>query len=184
MTTPSLCGSFIGSKKSLLAFTWSVTTLLTFVAFLMAIIMVIQISSHYRYLERINNNDNGNRWLNENNENNEQHSGDQQQEQEENEQNWYPYLAHTSSGAMTFVAMYTMALATALLIYGSTAIVGFTSLRGVYIAPCFAHRNKLKVGIFGGAVVVFANLLLINAVIFGEFRVRVPYQTFSMMCVT
>jgi hypothetical protein len=73
---------------------------------------------------------------------------------------------------MTFVAVYTMALAVVLNLYGSTAIVGFTSLRGDYIAPCFSsEHNSMKVGIFGGAIVIFANLLLLCAVVLGEFRV-------------
>jgi len=124
--------------------------------------MMIQINSHYRYLQRINE-DNYNY---EENEDEEQHSGDEQ------EQNMYPLLAQTSSGAMAFVASYTMILSIVLSVYGSTAIVGFTNIQGVYIAPCFPNRNKLKIGIFGGAVVVFANLLLLNAVIFGEIRVK------------
>jgi hypothetical protein len=101
-------------------------------------------------------------------------------------------LAHVSSKSMTFVALYTMSMAVALVMYGSTAIVGFTSLRGVYIAPCFStpgYSSKLKVGIFGGAIIIFANLLLVCAAIFGEVRVedwkegdqqdgeeRVPYE--------
>lgn len=132
--------------------------------------MVIQINSHYRYLQRTNDSDDDayfNKYNRNNQEDEEQHSGDA----EEIAQNWYPILAGTSSGAMTFVALYTMILAIFLSVYGSTAIVGFTNIQGVYIAPCFPHRNKLKIGIFGGAVVVFANLLLLNAVIFGEFRV-------------
>jgi hypothetical protein len=43
----------------------------------------------------------------------------------------------------------------------------------VYIAPCFSSAGspKLKLGIFGGAIIFFANLLLVCAVIFGEVRV-------------
>jgi len=87
----------------------------------------------------------------------------------------YPLMASTSSRAMTFVALYTMCLSVALCLYGSTAIVGLTSLRGVYIAPCFSSSgvaSTMKVGMFGGAIVIFANLLLLCAVIFGEFRVE------------
>jgi hypothetical protein len=64
-------------------------------------------------------------------------------------------------------------------LFGSTAIVGFTSLRGDYIAPCFSTTgsSKLRLGIFGGAIVIFANLLLVCAVVFGEVRV-------STVCVT
>jgi hypothetical protein len=82
-------------------------------------------------------------------------------------------LASISSNSMTFVALYTMAMAVALSLFGSTAIVGFTSLRGDYIAPCFSTTgsSKLRLGIFGGAIVIFANLLLVCAVVFGEVRV-------------
>lgn len=77
---------------------------------------------------------------------------------------------------MTFVALYTMSLSVALCLYGTTAIVGLTSLRGVYIAPCFSSSgaaSNMKVGMFGGAIAIFANLLLLCAVVFGEFRVRI-----------
>ena len=82
-------------------------------------------------------------------------------------------LSSVSSNSMTFVALYTMAMAVALSLFGSTAIVGFMSLRGDYIAPCFSSTgsSKLRLGIFGGAIVVFANLLLVCAVVFGEVRV-------------
>lgn len=129
---------------------------MTLLAFFLAIVMVIRIQSHYRYLERAN------------------YADDQQQQEGSGDRSaeLYPLLASTSSGAMTFVALYTMVLAVGLTLYGSTAIVGFTSFQGVYIAPCFPiTNNKMKVGIFGGAVVVFANLLMLSAVIFGEFRV-------------
>ena len=66
-TPPALCGSFLGSKRSLVAFTWSVMTVLTLFAFLTAISWTIKINSHYRYLERMygtddaadNNNEHG-----------------------------------------------------------------------------------------------------------------------------
>ena len=78
-----------------------------------------------------------------------------------------------SAKSVTFVAVYTMILATALSMYGSMAIVGFTSLWGVYIAPCLPiGPNKLRVGIFGGMIVIFANLLLVCAVVLGEIKVR------------
>lgn len=95
------------------------------------------------------------------------------QDQENNKESLlYSLMATTSSRSMTFVAVYTMALAVALNLYGSTAIVGFTSLRGDYIAPCFSsEHSSMKVGIFGGAIVIFANLLLLCAVVLGEFRV-------------
>jgi len=92
---------------------------------------------------------------------------------DEREMEQYLALASMQSGTMTFVALYTMFVAVGLSLYGTTAIVGFTSLRGDYIGPCFSSgSSNLKLGIFGGAIIFFANLLLVCAVIFGEVRVR------------
>ena len=95
-------------------------------------------------------------------------------------------LASMQSGSLTFVAIYTMIVAVALSLYGSTAIVGFTSLRGVYIAPCFSTStgatSTLNLGIFGGAIIFFANLLLICAVIFGEVRVSLRVRSTKKGC--
>lgn len=105
------------------------------------------------------------------NQNNNNNHGNSQDEREYKER---MQLAHVASRSITFVALYTMSMSVALVLYGSTAIVGFTSLRGVYIAPCFSnpgYSSKLKVGIFGGAIILFANLLLVCAVVFGEVRV-------------
>jgi hypothetical protein len=186
--TPSICGSFLVDKRSLVAFTWTITTVLTLVAFVLAVAMMIQVHTHYKHMERYyeqqwydyqqNYNSNGN--------SNNQGGGEGQQQQQgshdseaaseyKNEIQAYLQLSQISSNSMTFVAVYTMSLAVALCIYGSTAIVGFTSLRGVYIAPCFSSEEgsaKLRLGIFGGAVVFFANVLLVAAVVLGEVRVR------------
>ena len=183
--TPSLCGGFLTDKRSMVAFTWSITTVLTLFAFITAVILTIQVHTHYRrlrnyydgddwYQSYINNDD----WNNNNNQNgdgeneeNQQPSHDEQQYQQIRES--YQLLSSMSAKSITFVAVYTMLLATTLSLYGSMAIVGFTSLRGVYIAPCFSSGgNKLRVGIFGGAIVIFANLLLVCAVVLGEVKVR------------
>mmetsp|Transcript_15137 Transcript_15137/g.23033 ORF Transcript_15137/g.23033 Transcript_15137/m.23033 type:complete len:402 (+) Transcript_15137:3-1208(+) len=97
-------------------------------------------------------------------------SNEDEDEEEEEEDNQYIQLLRTRSTSMAFVVLYTTAWALALSMYGTTAIVGFTSISGVYIGPCFS-QGDMKVGMFGGALVVFANLLLVCAVIFGEFRV-------------
>jgi hypothetical protein len=126
----------------------------------------------YNQAQYYNNNNNGEGE-------GEQHSADQ----EEYEQ--YLALASIQSGSLTFVAMYTLALALALSMYGSTAIVGFTSLRGVYIAPCFSSSSassSLKLGMFGGTVIFFANMLLVCAVIFGEVRVCHQYRCAQWWC--
>jgi hypothetical protein len=161
----------------MVALVWSIANVLTLFAFFTGIALIIQIHSHYRRMERyyesddwyqqyVNNDDGGNGDQGE--------GGSHDQEDEYKEmQEAMVLLATMSAGSMTFVAVYTMLLATGLSFYGSTAIVGFTSLRGVYITPCFSSpgSDKMRVGIFGGAIVIFANLLLVCAVILGEVRV-------------
>jgi hypothetical protein len=192
-STPTLCGSFLVNKRSLVAFTWTLTTVLTLVAFITSVILVLHVHSKYKRLERYYeeqlynsqyyNYQNGGGGEGggvgeggENNKNNnrhyEGHSADARMEE-------YLILSAMSSKSLAFTALYTMSLSIALSLYGSTAIVGFMSLRGDYIAPCFSsspsttsvRSSSLRVGIFGGAVILFANLLLLCAVIFGEVRV-------------
>jgi hypothetical protein len=170
--TPALCGTFLTDKKSLVAFTWTITTVLTLAAFIVTGVMMAHTQTHYKRLERYyeqqyeyNNNNNNDDNDGDNNSNDNDSSDRQYQE--------YLLLATMGSKSLTFAAIYTMILAIGLCLYGSTAIVGFTSLRGVYIAPCFSSAGspKLKLGVFGGAIIFFANLLLVCAVIFGEVRV-------------
>ena len=171
MTSPSICGTFLADKRSMVAFTWSIANVLTMFAFFTGIALIIQIHSHYRRMERYYESDD---WYQQYiNDDREGGGGSHDQAEEYKEQQEAMVLLSTMSArSMTFVAVYTMLLATALSLYGTTAIVGFTSLRGVYIAPCFSSgSNKMKVGLFGGAIVVFANLLLVCAVILGEVRV-------------
>lgn len=160
--SPSLCGSFLTNKRSLVAFTWTLTTLFTFVAFVLCIAMVIHLHTHYKRMEH---------YYEE-----QQDAAEQEQEEEHNSgdrEKWDRLLHLTAmeSGSMAFTAAYTVMLAMALILYGSTTIVGFTSLRGVYIAPCFSTPSQLNLGIFGGAIIFFANMLLVCAVVFGEVRV-------------
>jgi len=144
--------------------------LLTLMAFVMAIIMTIQINMQYQRLAYMYAMDDDYQYNNNHEGEGEEHGS--QDEDNNKESLLYSLMATTSSRSMTFVAVYTMALAVALNLYGSTAIVGFTSLRGDYIAPCFSsEHSSMKVGIFGGAIVIFANLLLLCAVVLGEFRV-------------
>lgn len=186
MVSPSICGTFLTNKRSLVAFTWTISTILTLFAFLTAIALTIQIHSHYRKLHRYYETDEwqqnydydyadcgggeggeGEEGGGEDCDKDRQGSQDYQRQQEA-----FLLLSTMSAKSMTFVAVYTMLLAVGLSLYGSTAIVGFTSLRGDYIAPCFSSENdKFKIGIFGGAIVLFANLLLVCAVILGEVRV-------------
>jgi hypothetical protein len=104
-----------------------------------------------------------------------QQQGQQQHNSGDDEREKYAYMMALSSmrsGSLSFAAAYTVMIAMAISLYGSTTIVGFTSLRGVYIQPCFSAPSSLKLGIFGGAIIFFANLLLVCAVVFGEVRVE------------
>jgi hypothetical protein len=186
--TPSLCGGFLTDKRSMVAFTWSITSVLTLFAFITAVILTIQVHTHYRRLRNYydgddwyqtndyynnNNNNNNNNNQEGNNREGEDNQPSRDEQQYEQIRESYQLLSQMSARSITFVAVYTMMLNTVLNLYGSMAIVGFTSLRGVYIAPCFSlGGNKLRVGIFGGAIVIFANLLLVCAVVLGEVKVR------------
>jgi hypothetical protein len=158
----------------MVAFTWTITTVLTLLAFLTAVVLMIQINIQYRRMARYYQSDD---WYQNYNSNNDGDDGDEEEEgsgssDAAKEQAAYLLLSSMSARSIGFVAVYTMMLATGLSLYGSTAIVGFTSLRGVYITPCFSSgSDNMRVGIFGGAVVIFANLLLVCAVILGEVRV-------------
>lgn len=172
--TPSLCGSFVTDKRSLVAFTWTLTCVFTLIAFITSTVMVIHIHTSYKRMERAYYEDLESRQYEQQQEG-EGHSADNRDWEDQLFE-----LASMQSGSLTFMAVYTMILAVGLSFYGSTAIVGFTSLRGVYIAPCFSTTNSgatssLKLGMFGGAIVFFANLLLICAVICGEVRVRTTH---------
>lgn len=194
--TPSLCGGFLIDKRSMVAFTWSITTVLTLFAFITAVVLSVKVHSHYNYLEKYyegddwykqnedyyNYDDDGSQDGGDNNNNNNNNNGDDDhyngdnshdEKYREQVRESYMLLSSMSAKSITFVAVYTMILAASLSCYGSMAIVGFTSLRGVYINPCFSiGSNKLRVGIFGGAIVVFANLLLVCAVVLSEVKVR------------
>lgn len=178
---PSLCGSFLSNKRSLVAFTWTITTVLNFVAFVAALVMMIQIHTHYIRLERYYEQqyEYQRQYANGNNNNNNE-GGEGNQDSLDRQIQEYLALSQMSSSSMTFVAVYSVILGFALNLYGSTAIVGFTSLRGDYIGPCFSSPSpavsRMKVGIFGGAIVVFANVLLVCAVVLGEVTVSEEYS--------
>jgi len=198
--TPSLCGEFLTDKRSMVAFTWSLTTVMTLFAFITAVILTIQVHAHYLGLKRYYDGDDWYSYDDDDKYNNgddafnrrtltfsssvrflQGDDGEGEGEEEHNSRDEYQnevreaYMRLANMNgirSISFVAVYCMLLATGLCLYGSTAIVGFTSLRGVYISPCFDNPgNKLTTGIFGGAIVLFANLLLVCAVVLGEVRV-------------
>jgi len=192
MYAPSLCGGFLSDKRALVAFTWTIATVMTLLAFLLAVILTCQVHTHYIRMERYYESQLTDDYYQRNNNENDCGEGEGGEEGEEGGEGcnrgsqdqansadrqieYMIQLASMKSNSMTFVALYTMAMAVALSLFGSTAIVGFTSLRGDYISPCFSSTgsSKLRLGIFGGAIVIFANLLLVCAVVFGEVRVSI-----------
>lgn len=176
--TPSLCGGYLGDKRSMVAFVWSVTTVLTIFAFGTAVVLTVKVHIHYKYIQRLYNDEDWyNDYYNYENSQDENENGESADEKYRDQiRESYLLLSSMSAKSVTFVAVYTMILATGLSMYGSMAIVGFTSLWGVYIAPCLPiGPNKLRVGIFGGMIVIFANLLLVCAVVLGEIKVNQSY---------
>ena len=153
----------------------------------------------------LNDNDNNNNQQKEgeedNNDRDEQHSNDQ----DELDEDFFESLATTNSRGLVFAGVYTTVLGIALSLYGSTVVVGFMSLKGEYIPPCFSFRNnnmsiignigqnnedqnseedsitgprklwgeKIHRGVFLGSIVIFSNLMILCAVIFGELQVSI-----------
>ncbi len=159
----------------MVAFVWSVTTVLTIFAFSTAIVLTVKVHTHYKYLERVYEGDDwyqaSDAYYNYDDKSQDENGSEDERYREQIRES-FMLLSSMSAKSVTFVAVYTMILATSLSMYGSMAIVGFTSLRGVYIAPCLPiGTNKLRVGIFGGMIVIFANLLLVCAVVLGEVKV-------------
>lgn len=142
-----------------------------------------------RYLN--SNDQEGGEGQNNNNNNHEGcHSADDAED-------FFESLATTNSRGLVFAGVYTTVLGIALSLYGSTVVVGFMSAKGEYIPPCFSFRSmsvieeeenrsdedsttgpknlwkeKIHRGIFLGSIVIFSNLMLLCAVIFGELQVR------------
>ena len=180
---PSLCGSAVASKRSLLALGWSLTSLLSLAAFITAAIYAVQIRTHYRHIAHTYSNNNDDYTYYANNYNNCEGGGgggegcrSHDSRDSQDEAYYYNSLASVSSGSMTFAGIYTATVALGLSLYGSLAIVGFSSVRGQYIAPCLggsgtAVQSRIHLGIFMGALVLFSCLCLVCAVVFGEFRV-------------
>lgn len=115
------------------------------------------------------------------------------------DEEFFESLDTTNSRGLVFAGVYTTVLGIALSLYGSTVVVGFISAKGEYIPPCFSFRDMSVIdedewganndedsttgpkklwgetihrGVFLGSLVIFSNLMLLCAVIFGELQVR------------
>lgn len=151
-TSPS---NLVSSRRGLLAFVWFIVNVLSLVAFAVALIFGLS-SKNVEDEEYYQN-----YYKNEGN------SGDKDNEELD------PELAVTSR-AIAFAAMWTAVLAVLLSIFG-TVILGWQSPTGQYYTCCSSrvHRTTpITLGGFIGALLMFANLALVCAALFGEFEVR------------
>lgn len=156
----SVCGSFVSSRRGLLAFLWSIVTLLTVIAFITALLFSI-------YSNGADNDGNDDQYYYNNN----QEGEGSQDEQEEYEERRVEFAV--TSRAMAFAALWTAVLASLMAVFG-TVILGFQSPTGDYYTCCDpnVHRTtQLGLGSFIGALLMFANLTLVCSVLFGEFKV-------------
>eukprot|EP01082_Thalassiosira_pseudonana_P014496 g12936.t1 g12936 contig7:498468-499435(+) len=134
----------LSSRRSLLAALWSVVGLLTISSFIIATIFAV-VSNKY----------------------------EDDNEQGGDEYNVQQSAIGVSSRAMVFAAIWTAVLSGIIVIYG-TVILGI-QLPGKYYACCPANVHRLtplSLGAFGGSLVMFANLTLVCAILFGEFEIR------------
>lgn len=137
------------SRRSLLAALWSIVGILTVTSFIIALLFA-RASSKYDYSQ------NGNYdWRDE----------DWMQRQR--------LAVSVSSRAMVFAAIWTAVLSGILVIAG-TVTLGIFMPNGEYYTCCVGnvHRTTpLSLGAFGGSLLMFANLTLVCAILFGEFEV-------------
>lgn len=149
MAHPSICGDSVSSRRGLLASIWSLLTLLTAVAFFVALIFTLSAQDS-------------------------DYDGQYNYNGDDRDQEIAPEMAVTSR-AMAFAALWTAVLATLMAIFG-TVILGWQSPTGQYYTCCSSqvHRTTpLALGSFIGALLMFANLTLVCSVLFGEFEVRI-----------
>jgi hypothetical protein len=161
---PSLCGGTVSSRRGLLALLWSIVTLLTVLAFIIALAFSFSAKTAYNYDDDAYYNQNNN--------------GADGAEEEESQ---VEVEMAVTSRAMAFAALWTAVLATLLSIFG-TVILGWQSPTGEYYTCCSSqvHRTTpLALGSFIGALLMFSNLTLVCSVLFGEFEVRSPKMDFS-----
>lgn len=154
MPPPSLCGGALNSRRGLLASLWSIVVVLTFLAFIVALIFTLSAVN--------SSSSDDNDYYNNNNEH-----------EENRDENSDSEMAVTSR-AMAFCALWTAVLATLMAIFGAV-ILGWQSPTGIYYTCCSpqVHRTTpLALGSFIGALMMFANLTLVCSVLFGEFDVR------------
>ncbi|KAL7533370.1 hypothetical protein ACHAXR_005189 [Thalassiosira sp. AJA248-18] len=148
MASHSSSSSSSSSRRSLLAALWSIVGLLTLTSFVIAIVFAY---ASKKYDEDEAADGENSEW---------------QQQQGS--------AISVTSRAMVFAAIWTAVLSGILVIYG-TVILGIRMPTGKYYACCAGNVHRmtpLSLGAFGGSLLMFANLTLVCAILFGEFEVR------------
>lgn len=138
------------SRRALLAALWSIVGLLTLTSFVIAIVFAYA-SKNYAQGE--------------------QQGGSEDWERQQQAQG---SAISVTPRAMVFAAIWTAVLSGILVIYG-TVILGIRMPTGKYYACCAGNVHRmtpLSLGAFGGSLLMFANLTLVCAILFGEFEVR------------
>lgn len=149
----SLCGNIVPSKRSLIAMIWSVLNLLVFSSFFIALMVSLYAQNHYNPYNQKKN----------------YYYGEDEDEREEDE-----FSVSITTRAMAFAAIWTAFLSLVIGIYG-TVVIGFVGLNGRYYWCCSrtVHTTTpIILGTFMGALLMFSNLTLICAILFGEFNIR------------
>jgi len=145
----SVCGNIVKNRRGLLAFTFSLVTLVTLISFITALIYTIVSAERER-------------------------QNDDDYEEEEEEEN---RVTSVTSRAETFAVLWTAILAMGISIYGTT-VLGLQSPTGKYYNCCSSavfRTSPLSLGVFIGALLMFANLTMVCSILFGEFQIR-DYQ--------
>lgn len=151
------------SRRSLLAALWSIVGILTLASFVVAIVFANASKQYYDYGEAADGDEN---YYNYN-------SGDGGQNQQQQRHAGQSAISVTSR-AMVFAAIWTAVLSGILVIFG-TVILGIRMPTGKYYACCAGNVHRmtpLSLGVFGGSLLMFANLTLVCAILFGEFEIR------------
>ncbi len=145
------------SRRSLLAGLWSLVGLLTTAGFVIAISFAI---ASQKYDPNYNN---GNYYNN-----------DDDRVQDDRHGNNNNGVITVTSRAMVFAAIWTAILSGILVIYGTVLLGVRMPFSGKYYSCCSGNVHRmtpLTLGSFAGSLLMFANLTLICAILFGEFQV-------------
>jgi hypothetical protein len=154
-------------RRSLLAALWSIVGLLTLTSFVIAIVFACA-SENYDSSSSSNNNNNGGGG-----------GGGSADDRQQNSGGAAGSAISVTSRAMVFAAIWTAVLSGILVVYGTVILGIHVPITGKYYACCRGNVHRMtpiSLGAFGGSLLMFANLTLVFAILFGEFEVRQLYD--------